>query len=317
MSRVVRLILPAISAITLTACVSLFGEARLVNGHRVVDRPAHNFSKEAHTEFLVLGDWGSGTRHQMNIAERMNEKAARDGAKFVLTLGDNFYDFGVSGVDDKQFLTKWKQVYVGSALQIPFYVCLGNHDHRGDAEAQIEYSKKDPLWRMPAHEFTFSEPVSTKSRIEFFALDTTPLAGNKRSELDRQLHWLDSALTVSTAEWKIVFGHHTLYSNGQHGNTTSLVKELKPILEKHHVQAYFCGHDHDTQVLKPTNGVHYIVCGGGGGSPRDVTWGENTEFAQAKYGFVWCAVSDSLFEVQCFNEEGTLTFVRDFARSED
>lgn len=42
---------------------------------------------------------------------------------------------------------------------------------------------------------------------------------------------LETALQNSTANWKIVVGHHTIRSIGHHGETKELVKTLLPILE--------------------------------------------------------------------------------------
>lgn len=41
------------------------------------------------------------------------------------------------------------------------------------------------------------------------------------------------ALEESSATWKIVIGHHTIFSAGHHGNTQELVDQLLPILEVH------------------------------------------------------------------------------------
>lgn len=39
------------------------------------------------------------------------------------------------------------------------------------------------------------------------------------------------ALKESVAKWKIVVGHHTIKSAGQHGNTVELNLQLLPILQ--------------------------------------------------------------------------------------
>ncbi|CAL0329807.1 unnamed protein product [Lupinus luteus] len=42
---------------------------------------------------------------------------------------------------------------------------------------------------------------------------------------------VDLALNQSRANWKIVVGHHTIKSAGEHGVTNELEKQLLPILE--------------------------------------------------------------------------------------
>lgn len=44
---------------------------------------------------------------------------------------------------------------------------------------------------------------------------------------------VDVALKESNAKWKVVVGHHTIYSAGTHGNTQELVDKLLPILLVH------------------------------------------------------------------------------------
>nr|GEW75220.1 hypothetical protein [Tanacetum cinerariifolium] len=63
---------------------------------------------------------------------------------------------------------------------------------------------------------------------------------------------MDVALKESTAQWKIVVGHHTIFTAGKHGNTQELVDKLLPILQANEVD-YMNGHDHCLQqISSPT-----------------------------------------------------------------
>jgi len=53
-----------------------------------------------------------------------------------------------------------------------------------------------------------------------------------------------------------------VWSVAEHGPTKELVKDLKPIMERYGVDAYFCGHDHNMQHIRDT-GVEYFVVGAG------------------------------------------------------
>ena len=59
--------------------------------------------------FIVLGDWGGQddspytTVGEENVAEQMGKTAAEVGSQFTLSLGDNFYENGVTDVDDPRF----------------------------------------------------------------------------------------------------------------------------------------------------------------------------------------------------------------------
>lgn len=86
------------------------------------------------------------------------------------------------------------------------------------------------------------------------------------------------------APWKIVFGHHTIYSGGSdHGNTPELIASVKPLLERHGVQAYINGHEHDLQHLRVGN-VDYI-CTGAGSQVRPTGRIDGTLFALSRSGF--------------------------------
>ena len=58
---------------------------------------------------MVVGDWGGQddspyyTDPERDVAEQMGQVAAAMGAQFTLSMGDNFYDNGVTDVDDPRF----------------------------------------------------------------------------------------------------------------------------------------------------------------------------------------------------------------------
>jgi Calcineurin-like phosphoesterase len=85
----------------------------------------------------------------------------------------------------------------------------------------------------------------------------------------KQLAWLADVLAHSKEQWKLVFGHHPIFSAGTvHGNTPELIARIKPLLEKYHAQVYFSGHDHDLQHLKEKGGDIDYILNGAGGEPR-------------------------------------------------
>lgn len=261
--------------------------------------------------FIAVGDVGTGASGQRAVADAMALTADRDSMAFVLLLGDNFYESGVSSVVDPQWNTKFEEVYHHPSLQIPFLAVLGNHDHRTDPDAQVEYTTHSARWTMPARYYSRSFTIDDSTTLELFCLDTRPMAYLDEEEPGNgwktQLHWLDSVLVVSQATWKIVAGHHPLYSNGNHGGNAVLVSLLEPLFVRHGVDAYVAGHDHDLQLLKPVHGVHHIVSGAGG-KHRDTHWRENTLFAATNYGYAVVGVSSESLEVEFYDRMGTLQF---------
>jgi hypothetical protein len=191
---------------------------------------------------------------------------------FAITLGDNFYPKGMESPVDPRWKTWWDEVY--DPIGIKAYASLGNHDWGfGDSPAaEVLYTQRSPSWRMPATYYTF-----TAGPVQFFALDTYEIP-------EAQLQWLDTELSASHARWKLVYGHHPIYSAGSHESSPRLVKQLLPVL-KNRVDVYLAGHDHDLQHLRTEAGVHFFVSGGGGRSIRQSKPGPRSLFAKGIYGF--------------------------------
>ncbi len=97
----------------------------------------YKLKREAQTpiRFFVMGCQGSGKKSQKDVAEIMNEFALQSNGStpsFVLVLGDNIYDYGVSSPTDDAFNTCFNQMYADEQLtslrKVPFFLILGNHD---------------------------------------------------------------------------------------------------------------------------------------------------------------------------------------------
>jgi len=263
--------------------------------------------------FIAIGDQGAGGRGQKHVAHLMNEKARQDSLHFILTLGDNFYNDGVTSTSDRQWLEKFEAMYDLPHLEVPFYPTLGNHDHHfGNARHQVEYSRKNEQWRMPHNYYTFSKKIDSSASIQFFALDTQRLKDRETNDL-AQVDWLERELRASTATWKIVYGHHPLFSYGDHGNVRRMIELVQPLLEKYTVDAYVAGHDHDRQLLGPVNGIYYIISGTGSKS-RDTSYDEMTIFAGTNLGFAWFRVSAGEMHVQFIEANGQVEYAQTWAK---
>lgn len=243
--------------------------------------------------FLAMGDWG-GTDHepwthnsQTNSAASMDRTAAELNARFTLALGDNFYKKGVTNVDDPRFKTTFEDIYTGSLSEASghtFHVIAGNHDHYGNATAQVAYSERSQRWSFPSLWYTFTETAPDGATVQFVMIDTVEIAGQsivgdvdtedwvslKGHELkgpadpvkaQSQLEWIDSTLASSTADYVIVAGHYPVHSAADHGPTNALSPAAFPYLQNHYVSAYICGHDHVETHFDMGDGVQYHVIG--------------------------------------------------------
>lgn len=246
--------------------------------------------------FLVVGDWGDDRSHKTarEVARAMGAIGERNDIAFVISTGDNFYESGVDSISDDKWQTTFEAIYDAPALQVPWYAVLGNHDYGGSAQAQIDYSKKSRRWTMPDRYFQIDQTFAG-GRADFFFIDTQRMKGETLLDMvthldaEMQLRWLDEALASSPAQWKVVVGHHPVFSGGRHGDSRFLGKSLKPILDRHGVNMYLCGHDHHLEALRSEK-VSYFVSGAGSRSRKPKAHAKSL-FASASPGFLLVKLS--------------------------
>lgn len=286
---------------------NLTGPSKVENARPIPPFTQFNIPRGTGMRFLVLGDWGTGGVEQRDVAASMVRTASEYGCDYVISVGDNIYPNGVASADDEQWKRKFERVYHDQGLTQPFYATLGNHDYRLDPDAQIAYGKKNPQWQMPAHYYTRLLQAPDGTTVQLFSLDTQPVATGVEGAAREQREWLEGELKKSTARWKIVFGHHMLYSNGVYGNLSRLRAAFESTFVAGKVPLYLCGHDHDIQLLKPVDGVNYVVSGGGGGH-RDTSWRDNTIYAATNMGYVWMAATGDGLYLHFHDAEGRLKY---------
>jgi acid phosphatase len=246
-------------------------------------------------DFVVIGDWGRGGRsRQREVARQMGRSAATIGSRFVISVGDNFYEDGVSSVADPQWQSSFERIYTDPALLTKWHVILGNHDYQGDVDAQLAYATTSSRWSLPARYYTRTETLADGTTVEFFHLDTSryileylrrPKVRVQGQDKQAQLDWLERALARSKAAWKIVVGHHQLYTvTGQQHDFPEMIGPFKPLLDRYGVRAYINGHEHNLEHIV-VDGVHYITCGAGSATSPVVTPPQG-QFASDHHGFM-------------------------------
>jgi tartrate-resistant acid phosphatase type 5 len=217
---------------------------------------------------VAFGDFG--TDHDDWPQERVAAAMAAYGAEHPydlgISLGDNFYPSGLASATDPRWDRQWERLY--TPLGIRVYAVLGNHDYYDpkSPEAEIARSRRSASWCLPRTWYTF-----TAGPVQLFAVDTTPVEEpglDHDGAMAAQLQWLDRALAASRARWKVVYGHHPVYTNGDHGGPGGSLPRIRqyllPLLVRHRVDLYLAGHDHDLEMLEPESGVHFAVSGAAG-----------------------------------------------------
>ena len=277
--------------------------------------------------FLALGDSGEGNENQYAVAAAAEAVCSERGCDLALLLGDNFYDVGVTSVDDPQFADKFELAYAG--LDMPFYVVLGNHDYgelafdwaRG--QYQIDYGAVNKKWVMPHFWYTFS---SSSGQTQFFAIDTQRVMFAE--DLQEQRQWLEGEVAASATPWRVAFAHHPYISNGRHGNAGNYeglsiptiggqyIKEFVEDLVCGKIDVYFSGHDHNRQAFDPVCGTYFFVSGAAskttGFEHRDrnpTTWEDDQ-----RPGFTWAEVEGDTFTVAFYDLDGNLDHEMSFTK---
>lgn len=292
--------------------------SQFLPGSLLADEAGHSVL-DGGFNFLVFGDWGrNGQRDQREVATQMAIASKASDARFIISAGDNFYEKGVASANDPQWQTSFENVYHDPALQIPWLVILGNHDYAGNCEAQLEYARAHPRWVMPARYFHQTHHIDGDTSVQFFYLDTTPMIRSYWKPLSKigkhvatqdvkaQIAWFKDALAASKARWKIVVGHHPIYSGGEHGDTAELIADILPLLHEYKVQAWFNGHDHDLQHLVAGN--LNMFCSGAGSQVRRTKNTVHTKFAKSRPGFTTVSLQPERMLIRMTDSNGQLLY---------
>ena len=194
-------------------------------------------------KFVAIGDTGTGTRQQKELAKLMLDYHMVFPYEFVIMMGDNMY--GAEKPED--FKRKFEDIYKPLLDKgVKFYASLGNHDEAVQRHYEFFNMKGEEYYKFK------------KGDVMFYALNSNYM--NKD-----QLNWMHSEMGTDTSKWKIAFMHHPPYSSGgKHGSATSVRKVTEPLFVEHGINAVFTGHEHFYERIKPQQGIYYFISGAGG-----------------------------------------------------
>lgn len=269
--------------------------------------------------FYVANDLGrNGYYDQKPIAELMGVMGEEIGPEFVLAAGDVHHFEGVRSINDPLWMTNYELIYSHPELMIDWFPALGNHEYRGNTQAVLDYSKISRRWTMPARYYTKSFKEDGIS-LRVVWIDTAPMIDKYRTESDKypdackqdyqkQLAWIDSVLTAAKEDWVIVAGHHPIYAETpkDQSERLDLKNRLDPILRKHKVDMYICGHIHNFQHIRvPGSEIDYITNSSASLS-RKVKPIDGTLFCSPETGFSIVSVNKQSLELRMIDQKGNI-----------
>jgi len=174
--------------------------------------------------------------------------------------------------------------------ELMVYSALGNHDWKSSRQGvalQTQWMAKQKNFTLDEQGYYKYTVGSKGNDVEFFVLDTNMLLSGQtfyevalnsdgsegeltkalnnasaeeekaeqhelpiNDEDEQQLAWLAQGLENSTAKWKIVYGHHILWSIGgtKYSEGHVLRRLLLPTLCQY-ADAYIAGHEHDLELI--------------------------------------------------------------------
>jgi hypothetical protein len=204
-------------------------------------------NKSDSLKFAVLGDFGTGSKQQYELATQMQRAHDQFPYNLVVLVGDNLYGSERPQDFKKKFEDPYKPLLDAG---VKFYASLGNHD---DPQEQRNYK----LFNMDGKRYYSFKPDGKQS-VRFFALETSYPTPD-------QIAWFEEELKNSNSDWKIPYFHHPPYSSGErHGSDPQIRTTLEPLFLKYNVSVVLTGHDHFYERTKPQKGIVYFVVGSGG-----------------------------------------------------
>jgi len=198
---------------------------------------------EGSVRFAIIGDTGTGSKHQQQVADLMRQYRDAFPFEFVLMMGDNLYGSETPADYKKKFQDVYQRLLDD---KVKFYASLGNHDQPNERFYEYFNMNGKEYYRF------------TKGNVAFYALNSNYMD-------KKQLEWLESELGKDTSDWKIAFFHHPPYSSGgAHGSDKQLREVVEPMFVKYGVNVVLSGHEHFYERIKPQKGIYYFISGAGG-----------------------------------------------------
>ncbi len=277
-------------------------------------------------------------------------------------LGDNAYNEGSHQQLDSRLDHRVNPAAAEFISSHVDYFAYGNHDMVTDQgqPSRDNYSSPIPVAGVtsPVEPNSAELPENNYSwdygNVHFLTFDSNSSysciknANPDCKRLDGQLAWAEQDLNASSAEWKVVYAHHPLFSFSGHQELhprTEYCRRTLAMLSRAGVDMFLAGHAHNYQRsnaikidaagvphLYPVSGGAYqkgqglvhIVAGTGGVSNDSYNqWNWSMEpllaaFIDGKtsvpmqYGFLKVDVSGGLLEARYIGTEGDTTTLDEF-----
>jgi hypothetical protein len=269
----------------------------------------------ASVELFAMGDWGEDTAAQREVAGQMSRtaKSLKTPLSAVILCGDSFY-FALTGTDDPRWKTLFEDMYHRSALDVPFFSCLGNHDYQANNfAAEFAYVREHPnsRFKLPARWYRRDIPAD-RPLVTLLMLDS-----NKDSltelQWNDQISFIKQQLQSPRAPWTICCAHHPMFSNGFFFSNPILQRDWGQLFEQHNVDLYLAGHEHNLQHLEIPGWKQSFLIAGGGGAHSHPLFRDDRGFSQQVFGFLQLTITPERATARFIDSTGAT--IHEFSRT--
>ncbi|KAL3077363.1 hypothetical protein niasHT_035206 [Heterodera trifolii] len=240
------------------------------------------------------------TEAQKAVAKAMHSLATNGkmSPHFLLNVGDNFYEEGVT-YDDvaERFDQNFTKVYHQDSLNVPWYTIAGNDDWKSKDGIKPQIDYPTGKWTFPAqnyvvnYEFGKSPDERKRKTARFIMIDTTVLCGSGSSvfgkikkkyaekyakmieDAKKHFKWLRKELREAKrrqVHFLFLVGHCPLHILDKlpSARLYPCARRVMALMRFYQVQAYFAGHEHNLKHADLSSSKHgirtqYIVSGAG------------------------------------------------------
>ena len=190
------------------------------------------------TQFVYFGDAQNDVLSHWSRVIRMAYQTAPN-ASFAIHAGDL--------INDAHRDNEWAQWFkAGSFIHSQWTAIpvVGNHEFQRTSslrsrELSIQWR---PQFTLPVEEALDSKLHETVHTVEYQDIQIIVL--NSTDELKEQTEYLEQQLKNSTAKWKIVTCHHSVFSPAEGRNFQFARDHWKPLFDTYGVDLVLNGHDH-------------------------------------------------------------------------
>lgn len=192
----------------------------------------------APTQFVYFGDAQNSILDHWSRVIRMAYQTAPN-ASFVVHAGDL--------VNDAHRDVEWAEWFKAGGFihsQWTAIPVVGNHEFRrmedgGSKRLAIQWR---PQFTLPVEGELPVELHESVYTVDY--QDVRVIALNSTDELEAQTEYIEKQLKDSTAKWKILTCHHSIFAPAEGRNFQFARDNWKPILDKYGVDLVLNGHDH-------------------------------------------------------------------------